>query len=221
MESISERKLERMNSGLSDTLSRAMYNAVIIGLVLYGFLVNALMMYLVGDSLAGLDSPVVLIGYLVCVLAGSFCTSSNKPALSFLGYNLIVVPIGVILSQTLPFYQHVVMEAVLLTGSITAVMMALATIFPDWFLGMGRTLAVSLLASLIGNLAAALMRLSTEPFAWIISIIFTLYIGFDLSRAQVYPKTLDNAIDSACDLYMDIINLFLRLLRILSKARRD
>ena len=31
----------------------------------------------------------------------------------------------------------------------------------------------------------------------------------------MYPKTLDNAVDSALDIYLDVINLFLRILRIL------
>jgi FtsH-binding integral membrane protein len=42
-------------------------------------------------------------------------------------------------------------------------------------------------------------------------------MGFDWYRAQAYPKTVDNAIDSAVDLYLDIINLFIRLLEIFGK----
>jgi FtsH-binding integral membrane protein len=38
-------------------------------------------------------------------------------------------------------------------------------------------------------------------------------------RAQRYPKTADNAVDCAVDIYLDIINLFLRLLRILGRRR--
>ena len=34
----------------------------------------------------------------------------------------------------------------------------------------------------------------------------------DWAKAQEKPKTLDNAVDSAVDLYLDIINLFVRLL---------
>ena len=38
-----ERKLERMSSGLPDTLSPGAYNAVMLLTLLYGFAVNALM----------------------------------------------------------------------------------------------------------------------------------------------------------------------------------
>ena len=58
-------------------------------------------------------------------------------------------------------------------------------------------------------------------FLWVGAGIFTLYIGYDWYKAQAYPKTLDNAVDSALDLYLDIINLFLKILRILAKARSD
>ncbi len=44
-----------------------------------------------------------------------------------------------------------------------------------------------------------------------------MYIGYDIYRSQQYPKTLDNAVDSALDIYMDIANLFIRILSILGK----
>ena len=48
-------------------------------------------------------------------------------------------------------------------------------------------------------------------------LIFSGYIGYDWARANRLPKTLDNAIDSAAALYLDIINLFLRLLRLMRR----
>ena len=44
------------------------------------------------------------------------------------------------------------------------------------------------------------------------SIIILGYIGYDWAKAQEKRKTLDNAVDSAVDLYLDVINLFVRLL---------
>ncbi len=54
-------------------------------------------------------------------------------------------------------------------------------------------------------------------FSWAGAIIFTLYIGHDWHVAQSYPKTLDNAIDSACDLYIDLVNLLLDVLNIIDR----
>lgn len=54
---------------------------------------------------------------------------------------------------------------------------------------------------------------------WVVAIIFCGYIGFDWGRANRIPKTADNAVDSAAALYMDIINLFIRILRIMGRRR--
>jgi len=52
---------------------------------------------------------------------------------------------------------------------------------------------------------------------WIVAAIFCGYIGYDWGKASALPKTVDNAVDSAAALYMDIINLFLRVLSIIGK----
>ena len=51
------------------------------------------------------------------------------------------------------------------------------------------------------------------------AVIFSLYIGYDYWKAQQYPKTVDNAVDSALDIYLDIINLFMRILSILGNGK--
>ena len=67
---------------------------------------------------------------------------------------------------------------------------------------------------------AATAYISGEFTRWIgivMLVIFALYIGYDWVKAQQYVHTLDNAVDSALDIYMDIINLFLRVLMILGR----
>ena len=54
---------------------------------------------------------------------------------------------------------------------------------------------------------------------WVVAAIFCGYIGYDWGRANAIPKTLDNAIDSAASLYIDIIILFMRILRIMARRR--
>jgi FtsH-binding integral membrane protein len=49
---------------------------------------------------------------------------------------------------------------------------------------------------------------------WAGAGIFSLYIGFDWYRATEVPKTLNNAVSIALDLYLDVVNLFLIFLRI-------
>ncbi|MDA3846221.1 MAG: Bax inhibitor-1 family protein, partial [Vallitaleaceae bacterium] len=81
-------------------------------------------------------------------------------------------------------------------------------------------LTVALISVIVISLVTSLIfKQSYGIIDWIVAIIFCGYIGYDWGRANMIPKTLDNAIDSAAALYMDIINLFLRVLRILGRRK--
>ena len=56
-------------------------------------------------------------------------------------------------------------------------------------------------------------------FAIIGIFIFSLYVGYDWARGQQYPSTASYACFTALQLYMDIINIFIRILRLLGKRR--
>lgn len=221
MTSSSERKLERLNSGLPDTMSAQLYNLVLGGCILYGLLLNVIIVIFFGDLFAGIDPRVFLIGYFVLCFGGIYLANSSKPLTSFLGYNLVVLPIGALLSVALPDYAAAdIRLAVVTTAFIVAVMITTATLYPHYFAGLGTTLFFSLLIGVIVELVALLLGFEPSIFNWAFVLLFTLYIGYDWYKAQAYPKTLDNAIDSALDIYLDIINLFIRILNILNKKRK-
>lgn len=222
MTASNERKRARMESGLPDTLSAGLYNLVIGGCILYGFLVNALVVAFLSPLIWEMNYLVFLIVYFVLAISGSvIAVRSQSPAISFLGYNMVVLPIGGVLSLVLPFEaMSSILAAIVVTGLVVAIMMILSTTFPMLFARLGWTLLISLGVSLLAETVAFFLGYGGNIFNWIFVVLFSLYIGYDWSRAQLYPKTLDNAVDSAMDLYLDIINLFLRLLRIFSRSRR-
>jgi FtsH-binding integral membrane protein len=112
----------------------------------------------------------------------------------------------------------VVTKAMTLTGMVTATMMLLALIKPSFFLGLGRTLFFALIIGIVAEIVATwLLGYRGALFDWLFVILFSGYIGYDVAKSQAYPKTLDNAVDSALDIYLDIINLFIRLLSILGR----
>lgn len=210
-----ERKIARTKT--ADTISTRAYNGILGATILYGFLVNALMVLFAAPLVTGIHPIAVLIGYFICVIVGSILANkSSKPAISFLGYNLIVVPIGVLLTLVLPEYNadHILMAA-LLTGIITAIMILLSMTFPNFFSKLGGALFWSLLICLIVEIFAFLFGYRGDLFSLLFVGIFSLYIGYDWYRAQAYAKTVDNAIDSAIDLYVDIINIFMDILDLL------
>lgn len=213
-----ERKQERFKS--HENLSERTYNLVIGACLLYGFIVNALMVKYLSPFFLDLNPLVLIIGYFVLAIAGIFMSRSTKPAISFLGYNFVVVPVGALLAVCLPAYSmsHI-FTAIVITGIVVAVMMLLATLFPNLFTRMGTALFIALSVSLLAEIIAMLFSFGGDLFNWIFVVIFSLYIGYDWYRAQQFPKSLDNAIDCVLDLYLDIINLFLRILEIISRNK--
>ena len=112
------------------------------------------------------------------------------------------------------------LNAFQVTGIVTLFMMILSTINPSFFLSLGRVLFFSLIFLIVAQLISVFFFPSAlSMIDYIAALIFCGYIGFDWARANQIPKTLDNAVDSAASLYIDIANLFLIILRILSGRR--
>ena len=104
----------------------------------------------------------------------------------------------------------------IITAIVTIIMTILSTIFPSLFRKLGPILGtVLLIVLLVEIILVCLLGLPGTIFDIIIAIVFCGYIGFDWVKAQDYPSTLDNAIDSAADIYVDIVNLFIRILSII------
>ncbi len=207
----------------SPVISAASYN-MWIGLVLcWGLFVNWGMVKSIPPTLLyGIPPLVLIIGYLASCLFGVYLFNSSKdPWISFLGYNFVVVPFGLILNIVISRYDPtLVLEAVQVTATVTVLMMILGVIFPQFFQQIHRALTVTLLVVIVVELIQwFVFKVSRTWTDWVVAVVFCGYIGYDWGRANRIPKTADNAVDSAAAIYMDIINLFLRVLRILGRRR--
>lgn len=203
-------------------IGEAAYNAV-IGLVLcWGFAVNwAIVRYV--DAGPFREHPFLfLLGYFTSCFYGVYLFNSSKePLISFLGYNFVVVPFGLVLNIVVGRYDPaLVLEAMTTTGLVTVVMMGLGSVFPAFFRRIRTALVLALLAVIVIELVQVfVLRVERGWTDWAVVLIFCGYIGYDWGRANSIPRTVDNAVDSAASIYMDIINLFLRILRILGRRR--
>ncbi len=202
-------------------ISTAAYN-LIIGLTLcWGFAINWLMVTNIDpQSIASINPWVFFIGYFASCFFGIYLfKSSNNPLVSFIGYNFVVVPFGLIINMVVSRYDStIVSEAIRLTGLVTIGMMCLGSLFPAFFKKIVGALTIALLLVIVVELVEVfIFGIHHGIIDWIVVLIFCGYIGYDWGRANQIPKTVDNAIDSAAALYMDIINLFLRILRILGR----
>lgn len=206
-----------------EILSSAMYNFAIGVVLCWGFLFNWLIVESVPDDfISGYVSlPIFLIGYFASCLFGVYLfNTSDKPLISFIGYNLVVIPFGFVVNQCVAgIDENIVSDAIRVTGTVTVIMMILGSTYPKFFESIYSSLGIALLSVIVIELISTyFFHTHHSLIDWAVALIFCGYIGYDWGRANQIPKTLDNAIDSAAALYMDIINLFLRLIRILNEG---
>ena len=189
----------------------------------WGFLVNWLLVVNVApELLLRIPLPAFLIGYLASCFYGVYIfNKSDNPLTSFAGYNFVVVPFGLVVNIVVSRYDpDVVLDALRITGAVTVTMMILGSTYPRAFEKMAGILTISFVAVLAVELFQIfVLGIHHNWIDWAVAVIFCGYIGYDWGRANRIPKTLDNAVDSAAAIYMDIINLFLRILRILGRRR--
>ena len=213
-------KKMRMENTEGRILSENKYNIVIGLTLLWGILINVAMAYFLTPYIVKIDIRFALIGYLlVSIGCMTLVMKTRRPALGLLGFTGLAVAMGFMLTFFISSYTAAsVYTAFLTTGIIVVTMMIISTIFPTFFLSIGRTLVFALLGSFIIELVGGLIfGMSLGFMDYVIVIIFAGFIGFDWAKAQAFPKTVGNAISSAADIYVDLINIFIRVLSIVGK----
>lgn len=82
-------------------LTNSKFNLFLGLFILYGVLVNVLISFLMaGHEFTSAQMIAVLVLSLVCGIAGVFVALKNdRPIVSFLGYNMLVIPFGLMLSM--------------------------------------------------------------------------------------------------------------------------
>ena len=202
------------------TYSTPKYN-MIMGLVLFwGFFVNWLIVAFVDPAmvLGVVNGFIVLIAYTASSSYGYYLfMSSENPRTSFIGYNLVVLPLGFSLNLVLHDIDPLVLfYAFEISSLLTLLMMLFGYLFPSFFQKIYGVLVVSLLCVVIIEMIQIFVfGVHQEWLQWVMIGLFCAYIGYDWGIANQEPKTLDNAIDSAAMIYIDVITLFLRIIKLI------
>ena len=214
-------RAERLKQIVSEDkiVSTRTYNLIMGGVVLYGLVANAIICSF-GDKIAlNLNPLIIIIGYIVLSIAGlAISRKSNNAFVSFLGYNLVCLPLGLVISISVYFYGGIssrpVQMAFIYTIAITVIMVLAAVAFPKFFEKIGKALFIGLIAIMIVGIITFFVQGLGYIYSIGVAALFSLYIGYDFYRSQQFAKSVDNAVDCALDIYLDIVNLFLALLRI-------
>lgn len=167
----------------------------------------------------------VLLTFVLSIAGIIIFTSSEKPGRSVLGVSILSFFMGLSIGPVVAYYQaEVVIQALVLTFAVTVGMAILGILMPNVIAKFAGVLFLGLLILLVGYFSAtilALFGITSGVFGvldWLSLAIFSLYIWFDWGRAMKLPKTIDNAIDVSGALIVDIVNLFLTLLRVVARS---
>lgn len=207
----------RLSKTYGKEVSPSIYNLIIGATLLFGIAINIAMAVFMQDTVTRMNIIAVILIYFIGSIACTVIIYKNdNPAVSFIGFTGLSICMGLLVTYVLSYYDlGTVTYAFGMTGLVTLLMMLLATAFPRFFIGLGRVLFISLLAAVIIEVIfRMLLRFDLSIMDYAVALIFSGYIGYDWSRAQAYPKTVDNAIDSSADIFVDIVGLFLRILSI-------
>lgn len=201
-----------------DKLTARAYNLSIGLILLWGFIINAAMCAFTSNFFAGVceTHPILfIIAYFVVAFTGiGICKTQESAGSKFLGYNILVFAVGTLLAVSVPEFSAVsILNACVITVIVAVVMVVVSTIRPEVFLSMGKTLFICLVSAIIIECIMLLFGFFM-PTLWdfAIVLVFCGFIGYDWAIAQEKEKNLENAIDSCAGLYLDIINIFVRLL---------
>ncbi len=199
-------------------MSLSRFMGSIAGFVTWGLLMTFIMATNFAPPNPGL---LFIIGVgLVIPIIGIFVSTNDNLFISFLGYNMITIPFGLCMGWINASVEStIVQDAVTITLLVSVIMGSLGIMFPRVFEKIGGFLFYALLGLIIVRILQifipALQHLTVIDY--ISAGIFSLYIGYDMHRATVVSRTIENALHVSISLYLDIINLFMSILGILDK----
>lgn len=204
-------------------ISRRAYNFALAAFMIIGFVVMGVSAMFTSTPqfylwLAQFGLAFIAV-YFIASIGGLVLMSMGKSkeslGMSLVGYILFVLSFGVTASVGLMTYDlGTISNALLATAGIMVVFGTLGVMFPEFFQKIAGVLCACLLALIIVELVFFFMGISQTWIDMAVVLVFCGFIGYDSYRASYDTPTIPNAIFNASQLFVDIINVFLRLLQI-------
>ena len=169
---------------------------------------------------------IIVIIELVLAVVLSLGLKKFNPTVTKLLYLLYTAITGVTFSALFMYFQ---MSSIILIFGVTAIIFALFAIIGSKLNVDLSKFGLYLLIALIGVIIVSIINIFIQSsqlsmFVSAIAIlIFTLYIGYDIKKiGALLDSEIDEeniAVYGAFQLYLDFINIFIRLLELFGKAR--
>ncbi len=212
-----EFKESRLVDEGNPVVNRRTYNLIIALTLAWGLVLDFLMCNTLQEIFLKMNFILMIIIYLaVSFAAVYFIYGSDRPVVSFSAFTVLSLAMGMLLTVIVSGYTgESIGRAFIETIAACLVIGVLSAAFPNVFMKMGRGLFAALVIMILVEIACILvMGYSPQITSIVMIVIFSGYFGYDLVKAQSYVPTVDHAIDSAADIYVDVVNLFIRILRI-------
>lgn len=220
--------VQERTSNPGNVLSARTYTFMLTLLVFIGFAVMGVCSSFAASPafLMGINSHylVVTIVSFVVSIASVFVMNrgreSQSVGLSLVGYAMMVLSLGFTTSLSLLYYDlGTISTAFLATAAVTVVMGCLGMAFPQFFAKIQGALFFSLLGIIVIEIPLMLFNISAGWLDYIVVAVFAGFIGRDFYIALNAQPTMANAIFNASQLYLDILNVFMRIVSILGNRR--
>lgn len=208
-----------------DTLSLRTYIGVLTLYVCGGLILAAL---IASRTYSLHPNWIWIVAYFVVAIPGIIISSkSSNWLISTLGYLMVIIPTGALIGPYVALYTlDSVLQCLLITLGATFLLGISGMFYPKSVESWGGILLFALFILICGDIVRVFMvnYLDMHPavlglWDWAGVGLFSIFIFYDMNRAVRLPLTMDNAVDSAVALYLDIINLFIRLLAAAGKKK--
>lgn len=218
---------ERVTSARAPrVISRRSYNALLAGLIVLSFAVMGVCSHLTTTAdfilFVNRNALAYLVGTLVGTIGGIILMnvgrSKESLGLALTGYALFSLTFGFTTSFALSYYSlESITTAFAATAGIMVVFGLAGIAFPRFFAKIQGILVTSLLAIIVVEIVLSLLGISQSITDIAVILIFCGFIGYDVYRSQADAPTVSNAIWYGVELYLDIINVFMRLLQLFGR----
>ncbi len=209
----------------ASSISRRAYNALTFGIVTLAFLItwgeyllvaNGTLPVLAGGALGLILTFALTIIGLVVMSIGK---GKQSVALSATGFAVFVLTFGATLAIALTRYSlPTIYYAFAITACISSIFLILGVMFPSFFSRIGGVLMVSLIALIVAELIATIFfHVNQTVFDYLVVIVFCFFLGYDSYRMTADAPTVPNAIFYAADIFLDIVNILIRILSIMDR----
>ena len=223
---------EREGESTPSTLSRRLYTLLLCFWTAAGIVFSAFAASISQDWPIGKWGVWGMIGFslgvlVVAIIGTLIANASDNPVISLFGYALVAGPFGLLLGPYMAMYEtSSIVKVFALTCLVVFVLGLVGAVIPDDLSSWGMPLLGGLFLLIGGYFIVPILGFFGLPVEgamtmldWIALVIFGALVIFDLNRAMRLPYTHDNAIDSAVAIYLDFINIFIRLLSVMGEKK--